>query len=79
MEQLTTVIQSCLENLNSYKRMKIEGTATLKHRAREPNGSVNYGQNSNGKSDFLQPFSDGEPSCEWCSVVRAFYRVCGPT
>ena len=78
-EQLTTVIQSCLENLDSYKQRTVDGTVTSTPYVREPNGSVNKGQNSNGKTDFLQPPSDGEPSCEWCSVVGAFYRVCMPT
>ena len=78
-EQLTTVVQSCLENLDSYKRRTVAGTVISTPYVREPNGSVNYGQNSNGKSDFQQPPSQGEPSCEWCSVVRAFYKVCRPT
>ena len=63
-EQLTTVIQSCLENLDSYERRKMEGTATLTHCVREPNGNVNHGQN--GKSDFQQPpWQEGLDGVYW--------------
>ena len=65
-EQLTTVIQSCLENLDSYKRRKKNRTAP------SANGKVIDGQND------IQPLPS-ETNCEWCPIVKAFYRVCQPT
>ena len=63
-EQLTTVVKSCLENLDSYKRRTMDGTSE----------KVIHGQNQ-----VQQPVSECEPNCEWCGVVRAFYRICRPT
>ena len=67
-EQLTTVVQSCLENLDSYKRRKKNRTAS------STNVKVINGQND------IQPLpSEDETNCEWCPIVKAFYRVCQPT
>ena len=67
-EQLTTVVQSCLENLDSYKRRKKNRTAS------STNVKVIDGQND------IQPLpSEDETNCEWCPIVKAFYRVCQPT
>ena len=67
-EQLTTVVQSCLENLDSYKRRKKNRTAS------STNVKVIDGQND------IQPLpSEDEINCEWCPIVKAFYRVCQPT
>ena len=63
-EQLTTVIQSCLENLDKYKQRTMDGTS----------GKVTHGQN-----ELQQPLSESEQNCEWCCVVRAFYKVSLPT
>ena len=65
-EQLTTTVQSCLENLDSYKRKNRAASST--------NGKVISGQNDNKSLQLT-----GEIDCEWCCVVRAFYRVCSPT
>ena len=67
-EQLTTTVQSCLENLDTYKRRKKNRTAS------STNGKVIDGQND------IQPLpSEDETNCEWCPIVKAFYRVCQPT
>ena len=65
-EQLTTTVQSCLENLDTYKRKKKNRTAP------SANGKVIDGQND------IQPLPS-ETNCEWCPIVKAFYRVCQPT
>ena len=59
-EQLSSVVQSCFENLDSYKRMK------------KTNKKVIPDQNDSQQID-------SEQDCEWCPIVKAFYRVCSPT
>ena len=59
-EQLSSVVQSCFENLDSYKRMK------------KTNKKVIPEQNDSHQID-------SEQDCEWCPIVKAFYRVCSPT
>ena len=67
-EQLTATVQSCLENLDSYKRRKKNRTAS------STNVKVIDGQND------IQPLpSEDEINCEWCPIVKVFYRVCQPT
>ena len=59
-EQLSSVVQSCFENLDSYKRIK------------KTNKKVIPEQNDSHQID-------SEQDCEWCPIVKAFYRVCSPT
>ena len=67
-EQLTLTVQSCLENLDSYKRRKKNRTDS------STNGKVIDGQND------IHPLpSEDETNCEWCPIVKAFYQVCQPT
>ena len=67
-EQLTATVQSCLENLDTYKRKQKNRTAS------STNGKVIDGQND------IQPLpSEDQTNCEWCPIVKAFYRVCQPT
>ena len=67
-EQLTAMVQSCLENLDTYKRKKKNRTAS------STNGKVIDGQND------IQPLPlEDQTNCEWCPIVKAFYRVCQPT
>ena len=67
-EQLTTTVQSCLENLDTYKRKKKNKTAP------SANGKVIVEQN-----DIQPQPSEDQTNCEWCPIVKAFYRVCQPT
>ena len=60
-EQLTTVVQSCLENLDSYKRRTMDGTSE----------KVIHGQN-----EVQQSLSESEPNCEWCFDIVFVYVVC---
>ena len=67
-EQLATVVQSCLENLDTYRRRKKNRAAS------STNVKVIDGQID------IQPLpSEDEINCEWCPIVKAFYRVCQPT
>ena len=67
-EQLATVVQSCLENLDTYKRKKKDRTSS------STKGKVIAEQN-----DIQPQPSEDQTNCEWCPIVKAFYRVCQPT
>lgn len=71
-DELTNVMQSCLVNLDTYKRR----TAASTH-GQEWKGDVIQGQDK--MQDIQQPPSEVESNCEWCCVVRAFYKVSSPT
>ena len=71
-DSLSEVVQSCLANLDTYKRRTAASPPE-----REWKGDETQGQDK--MQDFQQPPSEVETNCERCCVVRAFYKVSSPT
>lgn len=63
---LRNTTQACFENLDKYKEL-------ILNTRQESDGAKDV----NNQTDQVQTSVDNS-NCEWCSIVRAFYRVCMP-